>query len=659
MNDQLAGQVLEALNDKVDIDYGNMPSNSTNYAPSSKNVTNCITEIPQDIKLTLNNGTLTLKAGSKVYAPNGVGVFDFVTTTVDLVMPSIPGTKQIIAYVIAGGTSVNWQEVGTVSSGATDSLAGTYWHLWYDTSNNIIKRYGDGGAFLSSGHCFPIAICTVTSGVITSIDQVFNGFGYIGSTVFTLPGVKGVYPNGRNEDGTLKNGNINCTSVQLSSNFNDSRDASLMIDYKGQCKWYSTTGWYYDEVNNIMYSTSSNSVLHHANLGTFTVLMGAISNFNNNTVFRAADYNDLVKKQDADTSVNYGNITNCITQIPQDIKLELTDGVMTLKAGSKVYVPNGVNVFDELIIPSDIVYPRTGVDTLVLVIRTDTLQIKPTSIQFVSSGNSNPQAGTTYNLWYDTANNVIKKYESNTSTPAYTASLPFAIIKVGTDKIESIEHVFNGFGYIGSTVFALPGVKALIPNGRNPDGSLNIIEVNVTSVKTNINTSSTRDWMVLDSDGNINRVPSGSYTYYPDENIYRVNSSGARRTFCVCGNTTGDITTFESRHVYRGVDYSDTRFIANQAMPSDKYIDLTLGGNWTKYTAPADGYFFLQKDSANALETIRMVKDGYVGTVVTAPTSGFGTFAYMPVSKGEEIQVAYTVTGATKYFRFVYANGYK
>lgn len=33
--------------------------------------TNRILEIPQNIKLELNNGTLTLKAGSKVYVPNG------------------------------------------------------------------------------------------------------------------------------------------------------------------------------------------------------------------------------------------------------------------------------------------------------------------------------------------------------------------------------------------------------------------------------------------------------------------------------------------------------------------------------------------------------------------------------------------------------------
>ena len=40
-------------------------------------------------------------------------------------------------------------------------------------------------------------------------------------------------------------------------------------------------------------------------------------------------------------AVDYSNVTNCITKIPQDIKLELNNGTLTLKAGSKVYVPNG------------------------------------------------------------------------------------------------------------------------------------------------------------------------------------------------------------------------------------------------------------------------------------------------------------------------------
>lgn len=59
----------------VQVDIDNLTTDLNNKAninlSNSTAITNCITEIPQDIKLELNNGTLTLKAGSKVYVPNG------------------------------------------------------------------------------------------------------------------------------------------------------------------------------------------------------------------------------------------------------------------------------------------------------------------------------------------------------------------------------------------------------------------------------------------------------------------------------------------------------------------------------------------------------------------------------------------------------------
>ena len=53
------------------------------------------------------------------------------------------------------------------------------------------------------------------------------------------------------------------------------------------------------------------------------------------------------------------HISNYIRYINQDIKLELNDGTLTLKAGSKVYVPNGFEAdgvtpkFDYMDITSD------------------------------------------------------------------------------------------------------------------------------------------------------------------------------------------------------------------------------------------------------------------------------------------------------------------
>ena len=104
-------KVGEALNPKADIDLNNTgvfstseggvvnltsstPANASGKEVTSADffqsnllnyTTNRILEIPQDIKLELNNGTLTLKAGSKVYVPNGPGKFDVVTVPSDVV----------------------------------------------------------------------------------------------------------------------------------------------------------------------------------------------------------------------------------------------------------------------------------------------------------------------------------------------------------------------------------------------------------------------------------------------------------------------------------------------------------------------------------------------------------------------------------------------
>lgn len=90
-------------------------------------------------------------------------------------------------------------------SGNTDSLGNQPHHAWYDLSTNLIKVYDNDGSTLAKTVGFPVSIVTINSGSVTSIDQIFNGYGYIGSTAFLLSGVKGFIPNGRSIDGNLNN----------------------------------------------------------------------------------------------------------------------------------------------------------------------------------------------------------------------------------------------------------------------------------------------------------------------------------------------------------------------------------------------------------------------------------------------------------------------
>lgn len=248
-------------------------------------MSNCITEISQDIKLELLDGTLTLKAGSKVYVPNGAGIFNPVVIADDLVCPAISGNRIVAIYRTNTGV-LNYQSLDTMSAGASDSLADVQWHIWYDTVNNVVNRYLEDTNIAVAGQSLPIGLISVVDGVITEIKQVFNGFGYIGGIVFTLPGVKGLIPNGRNEDGTLKNVLLNCTSVQISSDFStfDSLH-SLFLGSNGRCAWYAPDGFIYDVDDNKIYHSTNGTPLISMDAGTFDVVKGKIINFNPKNVF--------------------------------------------------------------------------------------------------------------------------------------------------------------------------------------------------------------------------------------------------------------------------------------------------------------------------------------------------------------------------------------
>lgn len=173
-----------------------------------QHISNYVRYLNQDIKLELNNGTLTLKTGSKVYVPNGVGVFDVVNITSDITVTAPYTNEPIFIYYRNNG--IEQAANNAQCSGTSTTVSYGY---WYDTTNNAIKRI-DAGEVSYSGISFPIAIINASNGYWTSIDRVFNGFGYIGSTIFALPGIVVSMPNGKEENGVLKNTEVEITSVR-------------------------------------------------------------------------------------------------------------------------------------------------------------------------------------------------------------------------------------------------------------------------------------------------------------------------------------------------------------------------------------------------------------------------------------------------------------
>ena len=396
----------------------------------------------------------------------------------------------------------------------------------------------------------------------------------------------------------------------------------------------------------------------------------------------------LDTKQDKLTAVNYNNISNCITYIPQDIKLELNNGTLTLKAGSKVYVPNGfesdgtTKKFDVVNIQSDItVYsPYTNEPIFIYYYNNGTAQAANNS---QCSGTSNTIID---GYWYDTTNNFIKRISAG-EVVYPGVSLPIAIVNASNSSWTSIDQVFNGFGYIGSTVYALPGVKGLIPNGRNADGSLKNIEFTLDKVL-----ASTRDWNVSNqynqhirlglntiftSNGyvesvNMPTVNNHIMWYNPRDNIMRYNDTNNSVTSIAdypivemielggtgAGDGTSRITSFTPKTVFHALDYNDKSTISGWGMPSSRYIDLTLGASGSTYTAPANGWLILNKAATEIGQEIRLINQSnqLCGYAISA-TNNASLDTKIPCRKADTILVYYSAYGSVANFRFIYAEG--
>lgn len=225
--EQTAGYAQTLTDLKADKDLANSPY-----------TTNRILEIPQDIKLELNSGTLTIKAGTKGYDGNGL----FYTVTSDITHTASANDT----YFLYLRDSSPYFRISNKNESGTSVPSG-YTGAFFHTDTGICNFYSSGT--LTENLSLPIAIITVSNGAISSIDQVFNGFGYIGSTVFVLPGVKVQTPNGRNEDGTYKSGVITSNSV-----------ITRAITGEASDKWiiFSGSGVYLNSKTNEIFDADSN-----------------------------------------------------------------------------------------------------------------------------------------------------------------------------------------------------------------------------------------------------------------------------------------------------------------------------------------------------------------------------------------------------------------
>ena len=89
-------------------------------------------------------------------------------------------------------------------------------------------------------------------------------------------------------------------------------------------------------------------------------------------------------------------------------------------------------------------------------------------------------------------------------------------------------------------------------------------------------------------------------------------------------------------------------------MPSNRYIDLTLGASGTKYTAPANGWFAVKVPFTGNQACSLSNANSLLGSQCTA-NGGWTGYTSIPTNKGDVITLLYNCT--PNLFRFVYAEG--
>jgi len=163
----------------------------------------------------------------------------------------------------------------------------------------------------------------------------------------------------------------------------------------------------------------------------------------------------------------------------------------------------------------------------------------------------------------------------------------------------------------------------------------------------------------------------------PEKSGIEVSSTGLYLYFYV-GETIQDANIIAAAGVLTDVanlknasNFSQTGLstLSGLGMPSDRYEDLTLGASGATYTAPANGWFSINKqiNASGQYIAFYKLKTGRI-TVNTSDdiqyavdnsytNSGGGVSLIIPVKKNDIIYVGYNAGGNLGFFRFIYAEG--
>lgn len=354
----------------------------------------------------------------------------------------------------------------------------------------------------------------------------------------------------------------------------------------------------------------------------------------------------------------YKGITNCLLEVPQRIKLELSNGTLTLKAGSEITHPS--LEYQTTIVSEDKTYTYTGgyvsTQALVFVARSNGTIQTPVRLSDISSGNGAPTSTTSGTKYFDASSGIIY-YIKDTKWVEWAVALPVAVVTINASSvISSIDQVFNGFGYIGTTIWMDKGVNYLIPSGRNEDGTLKSYE------RSNVNDFVTRTLTVGSSpqviglNTGFSVIPATRYQYNEIENLNYITESGVWNQCAAITLTwdNGTITNFKVKQPFRALDYNDKQEIISWGTPdynAGVTLTSTLKASPYSFTPPCDGIIRFHVSGEQCwLISRKSVSDTSTWAFYIDGATGVHTSSFLPVNRGETIYCVEQRTGHSAIF---------
>ena len=209
-----------ALNAKANTSLSNLSADGQMTVDSlNGTISNCILEIPQNLKIEISGTTITIKSGS-IIAMTGSSTYTTVTLSADSTR-DVSGFGNGTYYLIYTGYQITLYDKNRVQSGSSLPENPAVNDRFYLTTDYSYYYGNSSNVWTKNAGSYPLAIVIGDSEGFhfakdsNGNDMIFNGVGFIGHHAFVLPNVKALVCKGYKEDRTLNSLLFNNQSLQI------------------------------------------------------------------------------------------------------------------------------------------------------------------------------------------------------------------------------------------------------------------------------------------------------------------------------------------------------------------------------------------------------------------------------------------------------------